>query len=119
MIRSDREAGLRPFLLVAAVGTTDTGTVDPLPQLADLARHEDVWFHIDAAYGGFFRLTTRGAERLTGIEEADSITLDPHKTLFMRFGTAALYAAHNRTGSYLQDMGPEGSVPDSAHPGPS
>ncbi|MFE7445743.1 pyridoxal phosphate-dependent decarboxylase family protein [Streptomyces chartreusis] len=126
MIRSDREAGLRPFLLVATAGTTDTGTVDPLPKLADLARQEDVWFHIDAAYGGFFRLTTRGAERLTGIEEADSITLDPHKTLFMPFGTgalvvrdpAALYAAHDGTGSYLQDMGAEGSVPDSAHLGP-
>ncbi|MGW7510161.1 pyridoxal phosphate-dependent decarboxylase family protein [Streptomyces massasporeus] len=83
MIRSDRHAGLRPFLLVATAGTTDTGTVDPLPQLADLARREDVWFHIDAAYGGFFRLTARGSERLAGFEEADSITLDPHKPLFM------------------------------------
>ena len=68
MIRADRNAGLRPFLLVATVGTADTGTVDPLPQLTDLARREDVCFHIDAAYGGFFRLTARGAERLTGVE---------------------------------------------------
>ncbi|MER5757566.1 aminotransferase class V-fold PLP-dependent enzyme [Streptomyces sp. NPDC002088] len=126
MIRADRDAGLRPFLLVATAGTTDTGTVDPLPQLADLARREDVWFHIDAAYGGFFRLTARGAGRLTGFEEADSITLDPHKTLFMPFGTgalvvrdlAALHAAHNGTGSYLQDMGAAESVPDSGHLGP-
>ncbi|MFF4401885.1 pyridoxal phosphate-dependent decarboxylase family protein [Streptomyces sp. NPDC001480] len=126
MIRADRDAGLRPFLLVATAGTTDTGTVDPLPQLADLARREDVWFHIDAAYGGFFRLTARGAERLTGMEEADSITLDPHKTLFMPFGTGALvvrdltalHAAHDGTGSYLQDMGAAGSVPDSGHLGP-
>ncbi|MFD9510058.1 pyridoxal phosphate-dependent decarboxylase family protein [Streptomyces mirabilis] len=126
MIRADRDAGLRPFLLVATAGTTDTGTVDPLPQLADLARREDVWFHIDAAYGGFFRLTARGAERLAGFEEADSVTLDPHKTLFMPFGTgalvvrdiAALHAAHEGTGSYLQDMGAAGSVPDSGHLGP-
>ncbi|MDX2546833.1 pyridoxal phosphate-dependent decarboxylase family protein [Streptomyces sp. WI04-05B] len=126
MIRADRDAGLRPFLLVATAGTTDTGPVDPLPQLADVVRHEDVCFHIDAAYGGFFRLTARGAERLAGIEEADSITLDPHKTLFMPFGTgalvvrdiAALHAAHNGTGSYLQDMGTAGSVPDSGHLGP-
>ncbi|MGW4077484.1 pyridoxal phosphate-dependent decarboxylase family protein [Streptomyces asiaticus] len=126
MIRADREAGLRPFLLVATAGTTDTGTIDPLPQLADLARREDVWFHIDAAYGGFFRLTARGEERLTGVEEADSVTLDPHKTLFMPFGTgalvvrdiAALHAAHDGTGSYLQDMGAAGSVPDSGHLGP-
>ncbi|MFD3307197.1 pyridoxal phosphate-dependent decarboxylase family protein [Streptomyces sp. NPDC058694] len=125
IIRSDRDAGLRPFLLVATAGTTDTGTVDPLPQLADLARREDVWFHIDAAYGGFFRLTARGSERLAGFEEADSITLDPHKTLFMPFGTgalvvrdlAALHAAHEGTGSYLQDMEATG-VPDSGRLGP-
>ncbi|MFI2716164.1 pyridoxal phosphate-dependent decarboxylase family protein [Streptomyces collinus] len=126
MIRADRAAGLRPFLLVATAGTTDTGTIDPLPQLADLARREDVWFHIDAAYGGFFRLTSRGDERLAGFEEADSITLDPHKTLFMPFGTgalvvrdlAALHAAHDGTGSYLQDMQAAGSVPDSSRLGP-
>ncbi|MGW2330474.1 pyridoxal phosphate-dependent decarboxylase family protein [Streptomyces sp. NPDC001700] len=126
MIRADREAGLRPFLLVATAGTTDTGTIDPLPQLADVARREDVWFHIDAAYGGFFRLTERGKERLAGFDKADSITLDPHKTLFMPFGTGALvvrdvtalHAAHDGTGSYLQDMGDAGSVPDSGRLGP-
>ena len=126
MIRADRDAGLRPFLLVATAGTTDTGTVDPLPRLADLARHEDVWFHVDAAYGGFFRLTRRGRERLAGMDEADSVTLDPHKTLFMPFGTgalvvrdlAALHAAHDGTGSYLQDMTAAGSVPDSGRLGP-
>lgn len=90
MIPADRAAGLRPFLLVATAGTTDTGTIDPLPQLAELARREDLWFYIDAAYGGFFRLTARGQERLTGIEQAYSITLDPYKTLFMPFGTGAL-----------------------------
>ncbi|MFD1518868.1 pyridoxal phosphate-dependent decarboxylase family protein [Pseudonocardia yunnanensis] len=124
MIRADREAGLRPFLLVATAGTTHAGTIDPLPQLARLADREDLWFHVDAAYGGFFRLTARGRERLAGVEQADSITLDPHKTLFMPFGTgalvvrdvAALHAAHEGTGSYLQDV-VSGSVPDSGHLG--
>jgi aromatic-L-amino-acid decarboxylase len=119
-IRADRQAGLRPFLLVATAGTTDTGTVDPLPRLAALARRENVWFHVDAAYGGFFRLTERGAQRLTGLQEADSITLDPHKTLFQPFGTgalvvrdvAALHAAHGGSGSYLQDVSGMGTVPD-------
>ncbi|GIJ47857.1 L-2,4-diaminobutyrate decarboxylase [Virgisporangium aliadipatigenens] len=125
-IRADRAAGLRPFLLVANAGTTDTGTVDPLPELAAVAREEGVWFHVDAAYGGFFRLTARGHERLTGLPEADSITLDPHKTLFLPFGTgalvvrdvAALHAAHGATGSYLQDVDSIGGIPDSGHLGP-
>ncbi|WP_433287708.1 pyridoxal phosphate-dependent decarboxylase family protein [Pseudonocardia sp. CA-142604] len=125
MIRADREAGLRPFLLVATAGTTHAGTIDPLPQLANVADRENLWFHVDAAYGGFFRLTARGRERLTGVEQADSITLDPHKTLFLPFGTgalvvrdvAALHAAHEGTGSYLQDIA-GGNVPDSGHLGP-
>ncbi|OLR93338.1 pyridoxal phosphate-dependent decarboxylase family protein [Actinokineospora bangkokensis] len=125
MIRADRAAGLRPFLLVATAGTTDTGTVDPLPALAELARAEDLWFHVDAAYGGFFALTDRGRRRLDGLAAADSITLDPHKTLFLPFGTGALVvrdpatlrAAHDGTGSYLQDIG-AGGVPDPARLGP-
>ncbi len=125
-IAADREAGLRPFLLVATAGTTDTGTIDPLVPLADLARREGVWLHIDAAYGGFFRLTTRGRNRLAGFELADSITVDPHKTLFLPFGTGALAvrdlallrAAHSGTGSYLQDADGADHVPDSAHLGP-
>ncbi|WP_255953742.1 pyridoxal phosphate-dependent decarboxylase family protein [Streptomyces odontomachi] len=125
MIRADRAAGLRPFLLVGSAGTTDTGTIDPLPHLADLARRADLWLHLDAAYGGFFRLTARGRERLAGLEQADSITLDPHKGLFMPFGTGALVvrdpatlrAAHDGTGAYLQDVGPTGSIPDSGQLG--
>lgn len=122
MVAADRRAGLSPFLLVGAAGTTDTGTVDPLTALAGLARRENLWFHVDAAYGGFFRLTERGRHRLVGMEDADSITLDPHKSLFMPFGTGALVVrnpallreAHAGTGDYLQDSGPVGSVPNSA-----
>ena len=90
--RSPRTAprGLQPFLLVASAGTTNTGAVDPLPALADLARREGLWLHVDAAYGGFFVLTERGRRALAGIERADSITLDPHKGLFLPYGTGCL-----------------------------
>jgi aromatic-L-amino-acid/L-tryptophan decarboxylase len=89
-IAADREEGLLPFLLVANAGTTNTGAVDPLRELADVARGENLWLHVDAAYGGFFRLTQRGREALVGLERADSVVLDPHKTLFLPYGTGAL-----------------------------
>ncbi|HET6478554.1 MAG TPA: aminotransferase class I/II-fold pyridoxal phosphate-dependent enzyme [Actinoplanes sp.] len=125
MIADDRAAGRRPFLLVGTAGHTDTGTVDPLGDLADLAGREDLWFHADAAYGGFFRLTVRGQARLTGIERADSVTIDPHKSLFLPFGTGALVlrdpailaAAHGLTGPYLRDVGAEEGLPDYAELG--
>ncbi|MFG2795085.1 pyridoxal phosphate-dependent decarboxylase family protein, partial [Streptomyces sp. NPDC048419] len=126
MISADRRNGLRPFLIVGTAGTTDTGTIDPLVEMADLAQRERMWMHVDAAYGGFFRLTERGRDRLAGTERADSITLDPHKTLFLPFGTGALvvrdssklYAAHEGTGDYLQDTELTDGLPDFAHMGP-
>jgi aromatic-L-amino-acid decarboxylase len=89
-IAADRNAGLEPFLIVANAGTTNTGAVDELAALADLAGRERIWLHVDAAYGGFFALTARGREMLHGIERADSVVLDPHKTLFLPYGTGAL-----------------------------
>lgn len=89
-IKQDLADGLVPVAIVGAAGTTNAGAVDPLPALADLAAEAGVWFHVDAAYGGFFQLTARGRDRLAGIEGADSITLDPHKSLFLPFGTGAL-----------------------------
>jgi aromatic-L-amino-acid/L-tryptophan decarboxylase len=89
-IAADRAAGFEPFLLVASGGTTNTGAVDPLLELADIAVAERMWFHVDAAYGGFFALTERGRHVLAGIERADSVVLDPHKTLFLPYGTGAL-----------------------------
>lgn len=89
-VRQDRAAGHRPFLLAATAGTTNTGVVDPLDALADLAERENLWFHVDGAYGGLFRLTERGKVLFKGIERADSIILDPHKTLFLPYGTGAL-----------------------------
>jgi aromatic-L-amino-acid decarboxylase len=119
-VRADRAAGLRPFLVVPAAGTTNTGAIDPLDAVADVAVAEELWMHVDAAYGGFFVLTDRGRERFRGIERADSVTLDPHKGLFLPYGTgslvvrdgAALRAAHYEGAAYLQDLMAEGDLPN-------
>lgn len=89
-IEEDRRRGLTPFLVVGNAGTTNTGAVDPLDELADLAARHGLWLHVDAAYGGFFLLTEEGRRILKGIERADSIVLDPHKGLFLPYGTGAL-----------------------------
>ncbi|MEO6462917.1 MAG: aminotransferase class V-fold PLP-dependent enzyme [Candidatus Eisenbacteria bacterium] len=111
-IRADRAAGRRPFLVVANAGTTNTGAVDPLARIVEIGRAHDLWVHADGAYGGFFRLVPEGARILAGIEECDSMTLDPHKTLFLPYGTgvllvrdpATLERAHATEASYLQDV---------------
>ena len=89
-IRRDRETGLRPFLLGVNAGSTNTGAIDPLPELADLCAEEGLWFHVDGAYGGLFCMTERGKKALRGMERADPLVLDPHKTLFLPYGTGAL-----------------------------
>lgn len=81
-ITEDRADGLRPFLVVANAGTTDTGAVDPLPELAALCRREDLWLHVDGAYGAVARITDPGKQILAGLELADSVAVDPHKWLF-------------------------------------
>lgn len=126
MIAEDRAAGLRPFFLVANAGSTDTGTIDPIRALGQLAARENLWFHADGAYGGFFQLTERGRTALAGIEAADSIVLDPHKGLFLPYGTGVLLvrdtgplgAAHSGGGSYLQDLDGEDGLPDFSALGP-
>jgi aromatic-L-amino-acid decarboxylase len=127
VLTADRAAGRRPFLLVANAGSTNTGTVDPLTTLADIAAAEDLWLHVDAAYGGFFQLTGRGRARLRGVERGDSLVLDPHKSLFLPFGTGSLLVrdgallrrAHSGAGDghYLQDI-QDVSLPDFADYGP-
>ncbi len=89
-ITRDRADGLEPFVVVGSAGTTNSGAVDDLHALADLAEAEDVWLHVDGAYGAVFRLTERGRQALAGLERADSIVLDPHKGLFLPYGTGAL-----------------------------
>ncbi len=110
-IREDRAAGRKPFLIVGSAGTTNTGAVDDLEALADLAAAEDLWFHVDAAYGGFFVLTARGRRRLRGLERADSLVLDPHKGMFLPYGTGSLLvrdgAALHRTHSIAADYMPQ------------
>ncbi|HUO85393.1 MAG TPA: aminotransferase class I/II-fold pyridoxal phosphate-dependent enzyme [Thermoanaerobaculia bacterium] len=96
-IHRDRAGGRTPFLIVASAGTTNTGAIDDLETLADLAREENVWLHVDAAYGGFFMLTDRGRERMRGLGRADSITLDPHKGLFVPYGTGSLLVREGQT----------------------
>jgi aromatic-L-amino-acid/L-tryptophan decarboxylase len=81
-VRADRAAGHVPFALCASAGSTNTGAVDPLADLADVCAVEGLWLHVDAAYGGFAALTAQGRRELSGIERADSVTLDPHKWLY-------------------------------------
>ena len=110
-VAADRTRGLRPWLIIASAGTTDTGAVDPLEAVAAVAERERCWFHVDAAYGGFFLLTEHGRSALKGIERSDSVVLDPHKGLFLPYGTGMvlvrdvrpLAEAHHYSGSYMQD----------------
>ena len=112
MIAADRDAGLRPFLLCATAGATNTGAVDPLHELADVARQEALWLHTDSAYAGFSMLTARGQRLLDGIGRADSLTLDPHKWLYVPFecgcllvkDPATLESAFSVHPEYLQDV---------------
>ena len=112
LIGKDVESGLQPFLLVASAGTTDTGAVDPLPELGDIAQLHNMWYHVDGAYGAFFQLTEYGKEKLNGIEKSDSLVLDPHKGLFLPYGLGvvlikngkAMKQAFTQSASYLQDL---------------
>jgi aromatic-L-amino-acid decarboxylase len=118
-IKTDLSKGLRPFLLVANAGTTNTGSVDPLRDLAQLSQKYSLWYHIDAAYGGFFNLCEEGRKRLDGIHLSDSLVLDPHKGLFVPYGCGSLLVkdgerlrrAHVLSADYLQDQfTPEGET---------
>jgi aromatic-L-amino-acid/L-tryptophan decarboxylase len=108
-IARDRAAGLTPLLMVGSAGTVATGAVDDLAALAGMAAQESMWFHVDGAYGAFFMLTERGRQLMRGIERADSIVLDPHKTLFQPYGTGGLVVrdveqlrrAHSMHADYL------------------
>src|SRR5581483_8572093 len=108
---ADLAAGLRPLFVSASGGSTNTGVVDPLPELAEIAQERGAWFHVDAAYGGFAVLAERGRAQLAGIERADSITLDPHKWLYQPYECGCLLlrdgeklrTAFTMTPDYLRD----------------
>ena len=89
-IEFDLADGRQPLVVCAAAGSTNTGSVDPMHEIADLCAELGVWMHVDAAYGGFAALSERGAAALDGIERADSVTLDPHKWLFQPMECGAL-----------------------------
>jgi aromatic-L-amino-acid decarboxylase len=125
-IAADRRAGRTPFLVVGSAGTTDTGTVDGLDQIADIVATEELWLHVDAAYGGFFQLTERGRGALSGIGRADSMSIDPHKGLSMPFGLGALLVrdeshlidANQGRGAYLLEEDHHAGLRDIAALGP-
>jgi glutamate/tyrosine decarboxylase-like PLP-dependent enzyme len=117
-VEADRAAGLFPWLVVATAGTTDTGAVDRLGPLADIAEAHDLWLHVDAAYGGFFVLTDHGRCLLAGIERSRSVVMDPHKGLFLPYGSGALIVcderqlaeSHRYSANYLRDVQEMGGV---------
>jgi glutamate/tyrosine decarboxylase-like PLP-dependent enzyme len=84
-VAEDRADGKLPFCVIANAGTTNTGAVDPLGKLADLCERENLWLHVDGAYGASAALSERGRKLLAGIERADSLSIDPHKWLFQPF----------------------------------
>lgn len=125
-INDDIAAGLNPFLIVASAGTTDVGAIDPLPEIGEIAKRNNLWYHIDAAYGGFFILTDEGREKLKGIESSDSVIIDPHKGLFLPYGLGVvlvknvddLKRSFSFNANYMQDAfaGPDELSPAELSP---
>lgn len=111
-ISEDRVEGRRPAIVIATAGSTNTGAVDPLPELAELCRAEGLWFHVDGAYGAPAALCDKGRSVLAGIERADSLVLDPHKWLFQPYDIGsvlvrrpgALEAVFGMSPEYLIDV---------------
>lgn len=99
-LERDHADGMRPWLVIASAGTVDTGAVDPLAEIAEICARYGAWLHVDGAYGGLFALCDEGRTILNGIERADSVVLDPHKTLFLPYGTGAVLT---RDGQHLLD----------------
>jgi aromatic-L-amino-acid decarboxylase len=120
LIHEDRQAAERPFLVIANAGTINSGAVDPIAAIVEVAHEHGLWVHVDGAYGGFFVMTDHGRKALEGISDADSITVDPHKGMFMPAGTGCLLVrqghylreAHVAEAAYLSDLRPDNEVPD-------
>ncbi|WP_299763336.1 aminotransferase class I/II-fold pyridoxal phosphate-dependent enzyme [uncultured Dokdonia sp.] len=110
-IEQDLQDGLHPFMIIASAGTTDTGAIDPLEEIGNIAKQHNLWYHIDGAYGGFFILCDEKKELFKGIEMADSLVIDPHKSLFIPYGLGAVlikdkeavFHSHHYTANYMQD----------------
>ena len=110
-IEKDIEEGLNPFLIIANAGSTDVGAIDPIEELSTICNTNSIWLHVDAAYGGFFMLTGGGKSKLQGLKQADSVILDPHKGLFLPYGSGMvlvkdinqLLNANSYSANYMQD----------------
>lgn len=110
-INIDKSNGLNPFVVIASAGTTDTGAIDPLQDIGKIAKAHNLWYHVDAAYGGFFILVDTVKDRFKGIELADSLVIDPHKGLFLPYGLGAVlvkdkeavYHSNHYRANYMQD----------------
>jgi glutamate/tyrosine decarboxylase-like PLP-dependent enzyme len=121
-ITDDLGKGLNPFLVIATAGTTNSGCIDPLNEIADICNKNKIWFHVDAAYGGFFMLLEEMKDKFRGIERSDSLVLDPHKGLFLPFGTGVLLVrngkqlikSHSYHASYLMDEAASEEISPSA-----
>ncbi len=104
----DRAAGLTPFAIAAVAGSTNTGSVDSIWELADVAAAEDMWLHVDAAYGGGARLSERDRDRVPDLERADSVTVDPHKWFFQAYDIGGLLVRDGRAlGAVFGGRAPE------------
>ena len=117
-VAKDKADGLNPFMVIASAGTTDTGAVDPLEQIGIIAQENNLWYHVDGAYGGFFILSESKKHLFKGIEMADSLVIDPHKGLFLPYGLGAVlvkdkeavFHSHHYTANYMQDSIGNGQI---------
>lgn len=118
LVVQDKQDGLNPFLIVASAGTTDTGAIDPLNELAAITSKHKLWFHIDAAYGGFFILTSK-KNLFKGIEKADSLVVDPHKGMFLPYGLGAVLIKDKEavlhSNQYLANYMQDAQIDDITH----
>ena len=107
----DKGKGLNPFVVIASAGTTDTGAIDPLEEIGNIAKRHGLWYHVDAAYGGFFVLVDSVKDKFKGLDMADSLVIDPHKGLFLPYGLGAVlvkdkqavYHSNHYRANYMQD----------------
>lgn len=124
-IQFDISQGLFPFLVIGSAGTTDVGAIDPLDEIARIAALYKLWFHVDAAYGGFFILTSK-KNLFQGIEKADSLVVDPHKSMFIPYGVGAVLVKDSKAvmhsnlymANYMQDALSDDLVKDPANVSP-
>ncbi len=115
MVIADREIGLNPFLVIASAGTTDVGAIDPMDAIADITTKHGLWFHVDGAYGACFMLVPSERNKLKGIERSDSLVIDPHKGLFLPYGSGVVLVkdaqklanSHHYQANYMQDASPD------------